>query len=156
MNNLSVQLVVNPQCQLVAIDNTNYTNLVYNEDFIEDLTQHVSLEFLVYIDEDYPISSTVIFKEYLHKREEYSKNVSTISFEHDGTHTYYKLLVPRLEHMCKVQGNKYSIRVKDEVFYYKGNFYLGVADIIDVDELTTDVMTTVVNNSTKIINLLDI
>lgn len=116
MNNLSIQLIVNPQCQLVAIDNTRYFNLTTRDgDIVDSLMQHVSLEFLVYCDEKDPIDSTIVFKEYCHNRSEYGQNISIIDFPKDGTFTYYKFVIPTLDHLIKPETGE--IKLMDQVFY---------------------------------------
>ena len=133
MQNLSIQLIINPQCQLVAIDNTSYLNLVTSEgDNIEDITDHVSLEFLVYSDETHPADKTVVFKEYNHRREEYNQNITTINFPKDGTYTYYKFIIPRLEHLVKSDSEQLTyntIKMLDQTFYWDGHFYIGKKDL---------------------------
>lgn len=166
MQDLSIQLIVNPQCQLVAVDNTRYFNLITPEgDSIEDITEHVSLEFLVYIDEDVPADKTIVFKEYKHKRGEYSKNITTIVFPEDGTYTYYKFLVPRLEHLVKLNEQQTSyniIKIADQNFYWKGHFYMGKKDLsvsgTDIDTILVDNINTILSDeySYKITNYLDI
>lgn len=164
MQDLSIQLIVNSQCQLVAIDNTRYFNLITLEgDPVEDIIEHVSLEFLVYIDEDVPTDKTVIFKEY--KQGEYSKNITTIIFPKDGTYTYYKFLVPRLEHLVKLNEQQTSyniIKITDQNFYWKGHFYMGKKDLSvsgsNIDTILADNINTILSNeySCKITNYLDI
>ena len=128
MNNLSIQLIVNPHCQLIAMDNTRYFNLTArSNDIIDSLLQHVSLEFLVYRDEECPVNSTIIFKEYKHNRGEHSQNIYTIIFNQDGIFTYYKFVIPKIEHLIKLDNR--IIKMQDQVFYYNKQFYSGLSDI---------------------------
>lgn len=138
MNELSIQLIVNPQCQLVAIDDSKYMNMQTPDgDYLDDMTKHVSLEFLVYLDNDDYEDSTLVFKTYKHRREEYRKNITTFEFPKDGTFTYYKLMIPTLEHLIKDDGEYYTIaKIKDQTFYHKGKFYLGLNDIVLSDGIT--------------------
>ena len=50
MNELDIQLNVNPTCELVAIDRTSYQNLHYEYggeiQYLRDRNNHVSIEFL--------------------------------------------------------------------------------------------------------------
>lgn len=153
MQNLSIQLIINPQCQLVAIDNTSYLNLGTPEgDNIEDITEHVSLEFLVYINEIYPTDKTIIFKEYNHRREEYHQNVTIINFPKDGTYTYYKFIIPRLEHLVKMDSEQSvynTIKLSDQTFYWKGKFYIGKKDL---SILGDDINTIITNNIDTILS----
>lgn len=152
MNNLSIQLILNQKCQLVAVDNTRYNN-IRSADGIEldDIRNYVSLEFLVYTDNEHPSDKTVVFKEYKHKREEYN-NITTINFPSDGTYTYYKFLIPKLDRLVvDVPDNISIFRIKNQIFWYKGNFYLGFRD---VDDDGSDIITP--NRVMKITNLLDI
>lgn len=163
MNNLSIQLIVNPQCQLVAVDNTKYVNIQTPDgNFLDDITKHVSLEFLVYLDNDDYEDKTLIFKKYLHNREEYNKNITVIDFPKDGTFTYYKLMIPTLEHLIKDDGEFYTVvKLKDQTFYHKGKFYLGLEDtrlsegIEDFDKALKDIKLTK-DNVEEISNYLDI
>lgn len=79
MNELSVQLLIKPKCKLIAVDNTG----VYNQEYI-DITDHVSLEFLTLHDSDTIVNNSVVFKSYLHYREEYNNNNTIITINNDG------------------------------------------------------------------------
>lgn len=159
MNNLSIQLIVNPHCQLVAIDNTRYFNLTArSNDIIDSLLQHVTLEFLVYRDEEYPVDSTIIFKEYRHNRGEYGNNISTIIFPQDGIFTYYKFVIPKIEHLIKLDNQ--VIKMQDQIFYYNRKFYKGFADIefteSSIEEVLNNHIDEIINNSEIVDNYLDI
>lgn len=159
MNNLSIQLIVNPHCQLIAMDNTRYFNLTArSNDIIDSLLQHVSLEFLVYRDEECPVNSTIIFKEYKHSRGEYSQNISTIIFPQDGIFTYYKFVIPKIEHLIKLDNR--TIKMQDQVFYYNKQFYIGTSNIEFIETTIEDVLenhiSEVLEHAEVIDNYLDI
>ena len=157
MQNLSIQLSVSPQCQLIAIDNTNYLD-IYGENGIEDVINHISLEFLVYANETYPIDSTIVLKEY-------DQNITTINFPKDGTYTYYKFMVPKIEHFVKsdLEQSTYNIiKILDETFYWNGNFYIGKKDLLvsgnDINTIIIDNINTILSEeySYQINNYLEI
>lgn len=159
MNNLSIQLIVNPHCQLIAMDNTRYFNLTArSNDIIDSLLQHVSLEFLVYRDEECPVNSTIIFKEYKHNRGEYGQNISTIIFPQDGIFTYYKFMIPKIEHLIKLDNR--TIKMQDQVFYYNKQFYNGLSDIefteTTIESVLENHINEIINNAEVIDNYLNI
>lgn len=166
MQNLSIQLIINAQCQLVAIDETNYTELISTDaDGLVDMHEHVSLEFLVYRDETAPIEDTIVFKRYWETIQENDKHITTINFTQDGIHTYYKFLIPRLEHLIKKDEEQLSynsIDILDQVFYWDNKFYFGKKSIDvsgnDIDTIIQENLSLILSDeySTVITNYLDI
>lgn len=147
MQNLNIQLFLNQQCQLTAIDNTSYNNIGI------DIIDHVSLEFLVYNDEDTPITSSIFYKKYKHSRDQYVHNTTNFTLNKDGIYTYYKFLIPKLRHLVKEDEDKCIAVVKDEIFYHNGNIYIGKnnVELESIGELDK-----VIENSCDIDEYLDI
>lgn len=122
MRELDIKLAIRPACNLIAEDYTDYSG----EDY---LNGHVSLEFLVYYNEESPASGTVLFKSFVHNREEFLKCISTIKLPKDGTYTYYKFMIPTEE---TLKGNT------DNECYYKESedcFYIGSKKVESLMEI---------------------
>lgn len=161
MNNLSVQLIVNPQCQLVAIDNTNLRDLASTDiDAINDLLEHVSMEFLVYNDEEEIDNSTLVVKQFLHPGDERRNNKTAINFPKDGLFTYYKFLIPKLDHLIKKTDDVIdSVNTKDQIFYYDDTIYYGIKDYeLKDDSNIEDIIKDLISDeyAEKVSNYLDI
>jgi hypothetical protein len=82
---LSVNLSCNDSCQLVSEDVSDY-----NEIYIEDLSQYVFCEFVLY--KDVLLESSVVIRPATDTAN-YTFNLSD-----DGTYTYHKFLIPKLEY----------------------------------------------------------
>lgn len=148
MNELDIQLIVNPACELVAVDRTSYQNLHYNYggelQYLRDRSKHVSIEFLTDVDGEV-MYDTVNFEKGLRNRGELlDGNTSVFYFPKDGTFTYYKFLIPSLMHMVKNDSdtNDEMIRVKDQLYYseednkfFYGKFVEEEVDIRDFSNL---------------------
>lgn len=161
MNDLSIQLIIDPQCYLVALDNTRYYNLD-TLPILNDLTKHVSLEFLVYNEDSEPITASIYLKEFKYKGDEYAQNISKFTFPSDGVYKYYKFIIPKLEWLIKEEEEiiedeniiKHVARIRNEIFYYNNNFYFGLKDkTVDINNLSS-----IINNDNCIVinNILDI
>lgn len=128
MNNLDIQLIVNPSCELVAIDRTSYNNLQYEFagelEFLQDRSQHVSIEFLCDRDNNV-ISDSINLEDGLRNRcELLDGNTSVFHFPYDGTFTYYKFLVPHVMHLLKRNSSNDEVfYINGETFFYSGHFY---------------------------------
>lgn len=109
---LNVQLILNSNCTLLTIDHTNYTDLEI------DLQQHVVLEFLSYNEDPFPLIETIKLNESNYNCSKFS---SEFILSKDGTHSYYKLVIPTLDHF-KTSDNKYT-NLYQEVFFYNGIVY---------------------------------
>lgn len=131
MNELDIQLIINPTCELVAIDRTSYQNLHYQYggelQYLRDRSKHVSIEFLTDVDGEV-MHDTINLEEGLgrgRRMELMDGNTSVFHFPKDGTFTYYKLLIPDLSYLVKkdYDTNADVLRADDQLFYYKKKFY---------------------------------
>lgn len=151
MNELSIQLLVRPRCNLIAVDNTGY----FSQDAF-DITEHISLEFITEHRNKYPFRSTVILKDYLHKREEYNDNSTKISIPNDGWFDYYKFFIPKLEYLITGNNKKFIATIDNEAFYYRGHIYIGSNNISNeaetIDDFIKENIDTVLGSFTKISN----
>lgn len=121
MQDLNIHLFINPSCELIASDKTAYHNLRFGDDeFVDDISQHISIEFLKDVDGEV-MHSTIVFKDCGHNRGYLSDgNNSVFHFPKDGTFYYYKFLIPTLDHLDKGDGH---IASKNQLFYYDNKFY---------------------------------
>lgn len=118
---LIIQLFLKPNCQLVAIDNSEYAS------WGTDISDHVMLEFLVYNTDSTPLASTIRLNKIRHRRDYYLNRFSAnFILEKDGTYAYYKLVIPKLEHYISktIDGINYYT-IDNEDFFYEGHFYQG-------------------------------
>lgn len=117
MNDLNINVCINLNCKLTAEDRTEYN--------LEDLKNHVSIEFLTDHNDDV-VDDSVLFLSDPYSDYLSNNNVSEFDLPSDGTYTYYKILAPKLEHLIKNKDAKYdTIYAKDELFYYNGSYYYG-------------------------------
>lgn len=117
MNDLNIDVCINLNCKLTAEDRTEYN--------LEDLKNHVSIEFLTDHNDDV-VDDSVLFLSDPYSDYLSNNNVSEFDLPSDGTYTYYKILAPKLEHLIKNKEAKYdTIYAKDELFYYNGSYYYG-------------------------------
>lgn len=141
---LNIHLIIQPNCKLVAIDNSDYNSLGI------DLLDHVMLEFLSYNDETSPIPNTIQLKKEIHNRGYYLARFSSeFLLDLDGTYAYYKLVIPTLEHFKEVD-NKYS-KLYEELFFYNKKLY---KSNLPNTEDTYD-LSTVLKNSEEIHNYIE-
>lgn len=110
---LSVNLSCNDSCQLVSEDVSDY-----NEISIEDLSQYVFCEFILY--KDVLLESSVVI------RPATDTTNYTFNLSDDGTYTYHKFLIPKLEYFWSVGDEKY-ILLPSELFYYNDKIYVTTA-----------------------------
>lgn len=138
MQDLKIHLLINPECELVAIDNTIYHNIRYSdtEEYLDDLSNHVGFEFLLDVHDDVEPGSIRI-KNYTRSRQELMDgNTSVFVFSKDGTFTYYKFLIPKIEHFhVKAETSEYY-KTNHQIFYYKDNIYYAEDDLLTLDEIT--------------------
>lgn len=113
---LLVQLIMHPDCRLIAIDNSDYNRLG------ADMAEHVMVDFLVYNEDNHEVSNTLKVRyEHLNKGYYRAQFVTEYVLPKDGTYSYYKLVIPILEHFAV--GDSY-INMANEMFYFSGNIYL--------------------------------
>lgn len=130
MNELDIQLIINPACELIAVDRTSYQNLHYEYggelQYLRDRSKHVSIEFLTDVDGEV-MNDTINLEKGLRNRTELlDGNTSVFYFPKDGTFTYYKFLVPHISHLMKIDDETQELVLKadrqtfffDDVFYY--------------------------------------
>lgn len=141
---LSINLIVQPNCQLVAVDNSDYNSLGV------DLLEHVMLEFLSYNDETSPLPKTVRLRKEIHNRGYYLARFSSeFILEMDGTYSYYKLVIPILDHF-EIENGRYS-KLYDELFFYNKTLYKSNLPNTEEDYDLSYVL----DNSEKITNYID-
>lgn len=136
MQNLNINLFINPKCELVAVDNTIHHNLHYGDNqYLDDIQNHVSVEFLTDHVEDI-VSDSVRIKKQRHARREFvDGNISVFHFPFDGLFTYYKYLLPTVEHLLKTDEEGDYYKSADQTFFYDGNIYLAKDDYDTLDDL---------------------
>lgn len=140
MNDLSIHLNINSNCNLLINDTTDYSNLISNENF-----NYVYLEFLTKLDEDVQIDNTIKFSENLQIQ-------NIIKIPYDSTFIYYKLVIPKLEHLLifDSESNTYNdIILQGQTFYWDNKFYVGNNNI-SINS-NTDLNTVINNNIEKIL-----
>lgn len=129
MNELDIQLIVNPSCELVAVDRTSYQNLHYEDggevQYLRDRSKHVSIEFLTDVDGEVMYDTINLEKGLTNRMELLDGNTSVFYFPKDGTFTYYKFLVPHISHLLKKDFESWNdiFVVYDQTFFYNDNFY---------------------------------
>lgn len=97
---IEIQLLLNSDCRLVAIDNENYCDWGIN------LTKYKIIEFLVYNDSDTILEKSLKIDQALNPRDHFSsKMASFFDLPIDGTYSYYKLLIPTLEIFNNLDGS---------------------------------------------------
>ena len=133
MNNLDIKLIIDGKCQLAAFDKTEYVNLLGNAAISEDITDHISLEFLVYNEEVKHIEESVVIRRYSSINDLQSPTV--MSFPKDGTFTYYKFLMPQLFELYKVDesSSTASFNIENELYYYDHNIYKGLKNLTNIN-----------------------
>lgn len=142
MQDLNIHLFINPSCELIATDNTVYHNLRYgdSDDFLDDLSKHISIEFLTNSDNNVE-SSTIDFRDACGHKRGYllDGNHSVFHFPKDGTFVYYKFLVPTIDHLLKeIDDDKKEYKTSNQLFYYNKKFYYTKRDFdgnTEVDEI---------------------
>lgn len=115
---VEIQLILSPDCKLIAIDNENYCDWGIN------LTKYKIIEFLVYNDSGVIIDNSLKINQPLHEREHLSsKMTSAFYLSKDGTYAYYKLLIPVLE-LFKTEdaysGLYQQLYFDNNILYYSG------------------------------------
>lgn len=137
MQDLKINLIVNPKCELVAVDNTVYHNLRYNNsEYLDDLTNHVSLEFLL-DSENEIVQNSIRFEDNLAiRRECLDGNMSVFVLEKDGTFVYYKYLIPKIKHLLTTddEGNEYY-KTRNQLFFIENNLYYSKVDCVSLEEI---------------------
>ena len=129
MNELDIQLIVNPACELIAIDRTSYQNLHYEYggeiQYLRDRSKHVSIEFLSDVNGDVIYDTINLEKGLRNRTELLDGDTSVFYFPKDGTFTYYKFLVPHISHLLKKDYESWNdvFVVYDQTFFYDDNFY---------------------------------
>lgn len=128
MNELDIQLIINPACELIAVDRTSYQNLHYEIggelQYLRDRSEYVSIEFLTDADQKI-VEDSINLEQGLNRSELLDGNTSVFYFPKDGTFTYYKLLVPHLSHLMTKdwETNEDIFKANDQTFFFNGNFY---------------------------------
>lgn len=129
MNELDIQLIINPACELVAVDRTSYQNLHYEYggelQYLRDRSKHVSIEFLTDVDGEVMYDTVNLEKGLRNRVELLDGNTSVFYFPKDGTFTYYKFLVPHISHLLKREdySQQEIFKVHDQTFFYDDAFY---------------------------------
>lgn len=110
---LVVQLILEPNCELNAVDYSDYNSLGF-----DDAENHVMLDFLVYNEDKVPVHDSVNIRKSCLERG-YYRNIftSTYILRKDGIYSYYKMVIPTIDHFKDISG------IVNELFYYDGCFY---------------------------------
>jgi hypothetical protein len=141
---LVIQLVISPDCKLVAIDNSDYLASGV------DLENYVMIDFIRYNIDNCPVNNSVQVRKEIHKKGHYlAKFTSAFLLKEDGTYSYYKLVVPLLDFFLNIQ-NKYT-GIKNQLFFYNRELYKCSVEDNDA-EYDID---TVLANSEKINNYIE-
>lgn len=127
---LNINLIVRPDCKLIAVDNSDYNEY--------DLTNHVMVEFLSFKDAVSPIDKTIKARQERHNRGQLLSRFSTeFILEVDGTYSYYKLVIPTLNHFqYDYDASKYINLGDEELFFLNGKLYK--SNIADDNEYTLE------------------
>lgn len=140
---LSVKLFVKPNCELIAVDTSDYDQLE------NELPQYVMLEFLSYNEEDSHLPKSVRLKKEINNREYYSDEFSShFNLDIDGTYYYYKLVIPTLDSF-KISNDNYE-NLYNELFFYKDDIYISEVQSSEICSLSE-----VLSQSRKITNYLE-
>lgn len=143
IGDITVDLSITNQCQLIVIDNTDYQNNL----MVNDLENHIILNFLVYnyYDIDKQISPVLDSITIIEGTESdplinHIRDPYLYDLRKDGYYTFYKYLISKVDH---INGNQ----LEGAVFYANGNIYVGNQnlsdDATDIDKIS---------NSTEITN----
>lgn len=114
---LLVQLIIRPDCKLIAVDNTDYYNFDIN------LLQYMIVDFIVFKDD--LVQSSIKVRKELHNRGQYlSRFASEFLLEKDGTYTYYKLIIPTLD-FFKIDSEDSDLyhNLQGQLFFLDGKLY---------------------------------
>lgn len=127
---LYIELAVDNECRLIAIDRSNYSAL---EDQ-NDLINHVMVEFVS------NISDEIIghkFNIILHERDYLLRRFSSrFLLKIDGTYHYYKLIIPTIYHFESSEDPKKYL-VENKCFFYNGSFYFSDHDLNSLEEIAS-------------------
>lgn len=113
---LNVQLMLQRDCKLNAVDLSDYNSLG------ADITNHVMLDFLVYGTNTYPIQNSIKIRSLQLINDGYRQQFASEYVLHDdGTYTYYKFIIPTIDHFF--QNGKLTNTINDELFWHEGVIY---------------------------------
>lgn len=118
MNGLNVTLALNKDCNVIA-------SFTYPE---TDITDHAIVEFLIKNELDSAEDKTLYqhCKEIEDVDDEELSVSQVITLPKDGTYTYYRILLPKLEHF--LNGSTYE--VANKYFVYNNEVYRVDSDIV--------------------------
>lgn len=119
MNDFIIKLLVNTDCQLISIDNSNY-NLLSN------YNEYESLDFLSNYDNEL-IENSIINN----TLDNSSSKVCSINLYKDGVFNYFKVIIPTLNKLIiNNEEDLYTdILLNNETFYYNNKVYIGTNNI---------------------------
>lgn len=139
---IEIQLILRPDCKLIAVDNENYCDWGIN------LTKYKMIEFLVYNDENEIIPESLKISQERFSRDHFSsKYASEFLLKKDGTYIYYKMIIPLLE-LFENNDHLYS-NLNQQLYYDNDKLYVSTLkdnNIYDYDYI--------VNNRIEITNYL--
>lgn len=99
---IEIQLILRPDCKLIAVDNENYCDWEIN------LTKYKMIEFLVYNEDKDIIPETLKILQEKYARAHFSSKYATeFILKKDGTYIYHKMIIPTLE-LFQSDSNLYS------------------------------------------------
>lgn len=117
MINLTVKLIITPDCKLQIVDNTDYTT-------ITNISDYGIIWFLT-------DKNNAIVNQGIHSitdiNDPYLTNTAPIDLISDGTFNYYKLLVPKFEYFF----NENIYLVQNKYFIYNDILYYSDKDLIN-------------------------
>ena len=129
---LSIDIIVRPDCKIIAVDNSDYNALGV------DLEKHIMVDFLVYGSDTDVLSDSIKIDEEEINREQY---LHTFVYEYiskkDGTYAYYKLVIPKMEHFVDPNDSTKYKGISKELFYYNNILYFSTR-IIDQNSYTLE------------------
>lgn len=134
MNNLDVQLIIHPDCKLTVIDDNSYLRMTGSySSLVKNLSQYVSIEYLMYKDTELATDGLKI-ETFSANRENMITN-TVFPIYKDGTYCYYKIMIPSLDYLLvESDNNLYSeFYISNQTFFYNGAYYIYAGDNIVFD-----------------------
>lgn len=118
--NLIIELVQDNNCHLTIIDNSSYGDLG------DSLLNYITLELLIYNEDNRPIPNSIKISEFTSNRDYYLKENTVYKLDKDGIYSYNKFLIPKLKQL-EISNKPGYYNISNEVFYNETTkeIYLG-------------------------------
>lgn len=140
---LIIQTIVEPNCKLVAVDNSDY-------DLEDNIKYFVFVDFLSYNEDKTPIDKTIkVHHEQIDRWHLLGRHVSEFALDKDGTYYYYKLVIPTLDWFSQETVSGRYKGLSEELFFDGNSLYL--CNLKDDEEYSYE---EVIKNSNLIDNYL--